>query len=461
MIEIRNILLIGSSGKGKSTVANVLTGTNEFYETPDRIRGTDNAKAEEFEHEGIKYRVTDTIGIGDPIRSTGEILSKLEDKADIISEGLNQILFVTNNRFTKEEVEAYELLRKAIFDDQVADYTTIVCTNFPEFKEEELCQRDRQKFREEIAKLSIPLALTAIIYVDNPPSKGLYKSISKISRDASRKVLLEYLTSRQKVYRPELLAKFKIMVDEFNLILEDTNKAINNFDFYNNAKCLREFICEREKIIKIIEARREEVKESMKARFSNNTLGNSAILGAGGLLGVASSDSAAIIKESEAYKLFEETLEKDKERRGELEKSQVGLRESIKELEKIHLRFTNSEYRKKNVDRKRIEIIENVLKRILGEEIEIDMSLTSDEKLNILLDHKEVESRTSLVDMEKVIKNWGEELEALRGKEKLLYDEYEKIKWCKEEMAKLNNEQNTEEEVQAKHQLNVENANAL
>ena len=50
--QVSNILLIGNAGKGKSTLANVLTGTNEFEESTNRINGTNKAKAKEFEYEG-------------------------------------------------------------------------------------------------------------------------------------------------------------------------------------------------------------------------------------------------------------------------------------------------------------------------------------------------------------------------------------------------------------------------
>src|SRR3954451_25389942 len=107
MAKIRNVLLIGNAGKGKSTLANVLAETDYFEESSNHVNGTDKAKSKEFEHEGIKYRVIDTVGIGMSIKSTGEILSQLEDQSDVLSEGLNQILFVTNCRFTNEGVEAF------------------------------------------------------------------------------------------------------------------------------------------------------------------------------------------------------------------------------------------------------------------------------------------------------------------------------------------------------------------
>ncbi|CAG8727873.1 1770_t:CDS:1 [Racocetra fulgida] len=488
MTEIRNILLIGNAGKGKSTLANVVTGTNEFEENTNRIRGTNEPKSKEFEYEGINYRIIDTVGIGDSTKSTGEILSKLEDKADIISEGLNQILFVTNGRFTQEEVEAFNLLSKAVFDDQVTDYTTIVCTNFPKFEDDEACEKDRKTFREATEKLSKQLADTMIIYIDNPPYEGRYLSMAKDSREESRKILLTHLKTCQKVYRPELLVKFSKMIDEFNSIINVSNEAVMNIDFHLNYSIsyLKEFIFQREEIIEMIEKQKEKVKEDMKQRFNANTLGHAAILGgnalaisgiwfpptlipgvvmsAGGWLGVAGSDSTAIIKENEAYRLFEECLANDKEKGKMLRNSQIELKGAVGKFNEIHFRFEDSEYVEQNIDRKKIGVIKNVLKKILGEEINASINLENEENVEhstglkavratveafcklvpsplsfyfIYRDHREIDGRSSLRDMEKTINKWRDELEDLKGKELQLNIEYEKIGWCKEEIAKL------------------------
>ncbi|CAI2182377.1 19047_t:CDS:1 [Funneliformis geosporum] len=489
--KFRNILLIGNAGKGKSTLANVITGTNEFEENTHRIRGTSETKSKEIEHRGLKYRVIDTVGIGDSIRPTGDIISKLEEKADVVSEGLNQILFVTNGRFTKEEVEAFNLLSKAIFDDQVSHYTTIVCTSFSGFEDEVACEEDRRTFREEIAKLSKPLASSATIYVDNPPLKGRYKLIAKGSRDASRRILLDHLKFCQEVYKPEMLSKFSIMVEEFNSIVEETIKAINDVDhqFNNNANYLGEFIFERENIVEMIETRRNLVKEQMKDRFTASTFSHAAILSGkalaisgiwfppalvpgavisiSGWLGAAGTESVSIIKENEVYKFFEESLARDKEKRELLEISQVELKESISRLKEIRPRFKNSEFKKQNLDKRRIDIIKTVLNNFLGEEIENDLKLENNEKTEyntglvavratleavcklvpsplslycIYRDRKEIESRTSLDDMDKTIKSWNEELTGLKDREHTLNEEYKKVRMCKEELAKLSSD---------------------
>ncbi|CAG8745707.1 11466_t:CDS:1, partial [Cetraspora pellucida] len=51
--------------------------------------------------------------------------------------------------------------------------------------------------------------------------------------------------------------------------------------------------------------------------------------------------------------------------------------------------------------------------------------------------HKEMDDRTSLKDMGKIIENWKKEMEDLKGKEQQLNKEYEIIRLCREEIAKL------------------------
>src|SRR4051794_14079657 len=69
--EANNILLIGSTGNGKSTLGNVLIGQEGYFkESEFSVSETKDYKIGELEIEleagkKIKYRVIDTIGIGD------------------------------------------------------------------------------------------------------------------------------------------------------------------------------------------------------------------------------------------------------------------------------------------------------------------------------------------------------------------------------------------------------------
>ncbi|KLL02082.1 MAG: hypothetical protein MRERC_4c013 [Mycoplasmataceae bacterium RC_NB112A] len=228
IMNTRNILLIGRTGSGKSTLANVLMGENKFTESAKGISATKHVEERIFEvdldkegNEKIRYRVIDTIGIGDTKMKPQGVLMRLAEMADWVKqEGLNQIFFVNKGRFTKEEIEAYDLLREIIFDSDVIKYTTIVRVGFPEFEDQEACDDDRYSLRTENADLAHILVSNGkpavnIIYVDNPPLKGRSAEINEETREESRKRLLTYLGKCTKTYRPSNIDTLEERVQDY------------------------------------------------------------------------------------------------------------------------------------------------------------------------------------------------------------------------------------------------------
>ena len=237
--NIRNVLLIGRTGSGKSTLANVLVNKNEdfeevFKESAKSISETKNVKAEKFtvslsedEKEKIDYQIIDTIGFGDTKLSNKEVLQLLQDLVPIIGDdGLNQILFVTDGRFTEKEIETYKLLETVIFDKGVVDFTTIIRARFPEFEDQEVCDEDRKELREENEEIFRILKSSKIIYVDNPPLVGHSLAKNKEIREESRKRLLTYLATCQKIYYPANLAEFKQRIDDYQTKSEQLEKEL-------------------------------------------------------------------------------------------------------------------------------------------------------------------------------------------------------------------------------------------
>ncbi|CAG8721858.1 1445_t:CDS:1, partial [Racocetra fulgida] len=127
MTEKRTVLLLGRTGNGKSTVANVLSNTNQFAESEYGVSETRGIQEGVFrvDNENIEFHIIDTIGIGDTRFDEKEVLNKLADATNAIKSGLNQIFFVTSGRFTEEEVKAYNLLRTVFFADDIGEYTTV------------------------------------------------------------------------------------------------------------------------------------------------------------------------------------------------------------------------------------------------------------------------------------------------------------------------------------------------
>src|SRR6185312_14473326 len=260
MTENKIILLIGRSGRGKSTLANVITNTNKFRESSASVSATKEIQFEKFEDvdNKINYAIIDTPGIGDTKMSDNEVLNIIAKAVYLGRDGISQVLFVNDGRFDQYEMATYDLLRTIIFDENITKHTTIVRTRFPEFRDEEEYQKDidsmveeakkketelrqkivdkkreienltsddeqYQKLLEEIKKIEKELAATnldkiiescqrRIVYVDNPSLevKDANKlKMNKEDREDSQKILLEHLKEncQGEPYRPEKLTK--------------------------------------------------------------------------------------------------------------------------------------------------------------------------------------------------------------------------------------------------------------
>jgi DNA repair exonuclease SbcCD ATPase subunit len=141
-------------------------------------------------------------------------------------DGLNQILFVTDGRFTEKEIETYKLLETVIFDKEVVNFTTIIRARFPDFEDREECDEDRKSLREENEEMFRILKSSKIIYVDNPPLVGRSLTKNKEIREESRKRLLTYLATFQNIYYPANLAEFKQRIDDYQTKTEQLEKEL-------------------------------------------------------------------------------------------------------------------------------------------------------------------------------------------------------------------------------------------
>jgi len=212
MTEIRNILLFGRTGQGKSSVSNVLTGTNEFKESAGSTSETKGHQVKSFQKGNITYQVIDTIGLGDSRKTESENLYELAKVASKLGDGVNQVFFVTNGRFAKEEVDAFNILCKVFFDPSVAKYSSIIRTNFPEFYKDEECKNDIKDLTSEGQagkKVVEEIGEEAVIHIDLPPLKGRDGAVkvAKETREESREKLLKYLENKTEIYNPNNLKK--------------------------------------------------------------------------------------------------------------------------------------------------------------------------------------------------------------------------------------------------------------
>src|SRR5688572_16150215 len=144
MTDTKTILLIGRSGRGKSTLANVVTNTNDFKESSGSVSETKEVQFEQFKdtNNKIDYAIIDTPGIGDTKMSDNEVLDIIAKAVYLAKDGVSQVFFTTDGRFDQYEMATYDLLRTIIFDENITKHTTMVRTRFSEFRDPNKCKED-------------------------------------------------------------------------------------------------------------------------------------------------------------------------------------------------------------------------------------------------------------------------------------------------------------------------------
>ncbi|RIA96293.1 kinase-like domain-containing protein [Glomus cerebriforme] len=168
--DSRNILVVGLTSCGKSTLCNVLTETHAFKESERPDSETSNLQKKNFEVNGTKYCAVDTVGFRHTNLSAKEVLDKIKEGIYLMPEGISQILYVIDKPFTVGEIKMFELFEKTIFESNILEFFTIVRTKFGNFKIPNERQKENNKMLEEnetIAK--IVKSCEGVIYVDNPP----------------------------------------------------------------------------------------------------------------------------------------------------------------------------------------------------------------------------------------------------------------------------------------------------
>lgn len=223
MNDIKNILLIGRTGRGKSTLANVLVNKNNnfeevFKESAGSISETRNIQFEGFKKGVINYGIIDTPGIGDTKLNEHQILDIIAKAVYLARDGINQVFFVTEGRFDQFEMATYNLLRTTIFDENITNYTSIIRTKFPNFDEEEECEKDIVSMIEKGGELEeiINSCDKRIIHVDNPPLNDNRKlEINKEKRSDSREILFSHLNKfSQLIYKPQNLKEIGLGIND-------------------------------------------------------------------------------------------------------------------------------------------------------------------------------------------------------------------------------------------------------
>ncbi|CAB4493567.1 unnamed protein product [Rhizophagus irregularis] len=205
-MAVRNILVVGATGSGKSALCNVLTGTDVFREGGYAVSETHNIQSSYFDWNGNKYCVVDTVGIGNTKQTMKEVVSIIKKELKSMPGKIWQILLVTDGRFSREEIEIYN----SVINKFKESLVTIVRSKFGDFRNEVECKNDRDVMltNNDIAKI---IKRRKVIHVDNPPINIICNSndetddetdeneintqnkVNKNTRIRSRIILMNYL----------------------------------------------------------------------------------------------------------------------------------------------------------------------------------------------------------------------------------------------------------------------------
>ncbi|CAG8476964.1 880_t:CDS:10 [Racocetra fulgida] len=195
MVNPRNVLIIGITGHGKSTLANVLAGEEICKESAG---GTSETRK-------TNYYVIDNIGFDDNRSRLSEevILYEIGKSIYAAKEGIDQVFFVFRGKFSPEQIKNFKLFEKLILESGITKFTTLVHSHFEDFRNSQECKKDQKALLNESAVIrEIIESCNGIIHVDNPAVPEVDEddsdneeeiSISEERRKESRKKVLNHL----------------------------------------------------------------------------------------------------------------------------------------------------------------------------------------------------------------------------------------------------------------------------
>lgn len=224
----RTVLLMGRTGNGKSTIANVLVGASpqspRFVESDMASSETGKHQVETVVVDGMELTVVDTMGIGDTSKTKEEVCMALARAIVACKDGFHQLIFVVRGRMTEEEIEAFTLAT-ILLTPEIASYTTIVRSAFPGFTVAHKCEQDIRQLKDITGASRLPGAaeicnsVPKIMHVDNPSheSGGEWEE----RRESSRAFLLSRILTCDKLYKPDEL---KVIADRVKEVVAEDNK---------------------------------------------------------------------------------------------------------------------------------------------------------------------------------------------------------------------------------------------
>lgn len=208
------MLIVGRTSIGKSTLSNVLFGTDNIRKNRYTINETNNLPEKDFEWNGTKYHVIEII-----VESIEKrvLYNKI---IELMPEGISQILFVVDESFTTKEKIMFGLFKKVIFKTGILKYVTVV---FDNFKNNTDCEKDQKDALENEIIAEICKSCNGIIRVDN----SLIDVDKEDDDDYERKIIVDRSTRKES--RDKLLDYLEKKCQENYYKLDDLYSKITSY----------------------------------------------------------------------------------------------------------------------------------------------------------------------------------------------------------------------------------------
>jgi len=205
-INIKNILIVGWTGSGKSTLSNVLSQSNDFLVSNKSTSGTKHTKSsKEFKWQENYYRVIDNIGFGDAKIDEREVMIRIGDAIHSARQGLSHALFVFSGRFSDQEKES---LQKLVALKIANRHITLIRSKFDNFGNEEECQKDREMLENESKEVGQLINnCRRLLYINNEEEDD---------KEDSRKIVLDHLHSNcPNIFKPKEWENIASLIDNY------------------------------------------------------------------------------------------------------------------------------------------------------------------------------------------------------------------------------------------------------
>lgn len=225
IVRKRCVVLMGKSGAGKSTIANMLVGHDPMESDPpfgvsqqvlQSVTRDVKHEVYTFTQGNILYEITviDTVGLFDTrIEGQDPIFDKIEEYFKDRIEGINVILFVfKKGRLTAEEQEVFSFIRGR-FDQEISPISALAVTGCEMDTPQARASLVKEFGRDDVTRRIASQMKKGIYPVGFPPVKDMMPALQRAYKEQmekDRETLLHLIIQADKMHLTKKLFVEKV-----------------------------------------------------------------------------------------------------------------------------------------------------------------------------------------------------------------------------------------------------------